>query len=95
MTKRVISAIVMIAVFVPFLIIGGIPFTILMSVISVFGLYELLHIRETKKEFPLYMKLIAYLMVIFFTTLNASSAISNKRLFDDFASIAVLNLGIS
>ena len=74
MTKRVISAIIMVAVFVPFLIMGDWPFTIVMSLLSVMGLYELLHIRESKKDFPKFMKLIAYLMVIFFTTLNASSS---------------------
>ena len=74
MTKRVLSAIVMVAIFVPFLIIGGWPFTVVMSLLSVMGLYELLHIRESKKDFPKFMKLIAYLMVIFFTTLNASSS---------------------
>ena len=74
MTKRVLSAIVMVAIFVPFLIIGGWPFTVVMSLLSVMGLYELLHIRESKKDFPKFMKIIAYLMVIFFTTLNAASS---------------------
>ena len=74
MTKRVLSAIVMVAIFVPFLIIGEWPFTVVMSLLSVMGLYELLHIRESKKDFPKFMKIIAYLMVIFFTTLNAASS---------------------
>lgn len=73
MTKRVISAIVMVAIFIPFLIMGGVPFAVLMAVLSLMGLYELLHIRETKKNFPKFMKLIAYLMVVFFTLLNSSS----------------------
>ena len=74
MTKRVLSAIIMVVIFVPFLIIGGWPFTVVMSLLSVMGLYELLHIRESKKDFPKFMKIIAYLMVIFFTTLNAASS---------------------
>lgn len=74
MTKRVISAIVMVLVFVPFLIMGGVPFAVLMAVLSLMGLYELLHIRETKKDFPKFMKLVAYLMVVFFTLLNSSSS---------------------
>ena len=74
MTKRVISAVVMIALFIPFLILGGWTFTVLMTVLSVMGLYELLHIRESKKSFPKLMKIIAYLMVVFFTTLNSSSS---------------------
>ncbi len=73
MTKRVISAVVMVCIFLPFVIIGKLPFTIMMSVLAVAGLYELLHIRESKKEFPKIMKLIAYFLVIFFTMINSSS----------------------
>ena len=56
------------------MILGGWTFTVLMTVLSVMGLYELLHIRESKKSFPKLMKIIAYLMVVFFTTLNSSSS---------------------
>ena len=42
MTKRIVSAVILIAVLLPFLIIGGTPFVILMSVLGVLGLYELL-----------------------------------------------------
>ena len=74
MTKRIISAIVMIAVFLPFLIIGGTPFVILMSVLGVLGLYELLKVRgNVKKKFPVVMRIIAYLMTVFLIVNNASS----------------------
>ena len=56
MTKRVISAIVLVLVFVPFIIVGELPFTIFMTVLSVLGLYELLKVRETKKKFPLVLR---------------------------------------
>ena len=74
MTKRVVSAIVMVLIFVPFLIMGGIPFTILMAVLGVLGLYELLKIRgDVKKKFPVVMRLLAYLMTIFLIVNNANS----------------------
>ena len=74
MTKRVASAIVMVLIFVPFLIMGGIPFTILMAVLGVLGLYELLKIRgDVKKKFPVVMRLLAYLMTIFLIVNNANS----------------------
>ena len=74
MTKRVVSAIVMVLIFVPFLIMGGIPFTILMAVLGVLGLYELLKIRgDVKKKFPIVMRLLAYIMVIFLIVNNANS----------------------
>lgn len=73
MTKRIISAIIMVAVILPFVIYGKLPFAIMMSVLAVAGLYELLHIRESKKEFPKIMKYIAYVLVVFFTMINSSS----------------------
>ena len=73
MKKRVFSAIIMVAIFIPILIIGGKTFSIFMTLLSVLGLYELLHVRESKKSFPLVLKIIAYLMVIFFSLNNSSS----------------------
>ena len=74
MTKRVVSAVILIAVLLPFLIIGGTPFVILMSVLGVLGLYELLKVRgNVKKKFPVVMRLLAYLMTVFLIVNNASS----------------------
>lgn len=73
MKVRIISAIVLIALFVPLLIIGDIPFTILMAVLSVGGLYEMLHVRESKKKFPTILKIFAYIMVVAFCTYNFNS----------------------
>ncbi len=73
MTKRVISAVILVLIFVPFLIIGELPFTIFMSVLSIFGLYELLKVRETKKKFPIVLKIFAYLLTCYFCLYNTSS----------------------
>ena len=73
MKKRVLSAIILIAVFVPFLIIGELPFAILMTALSVMGLYELLKVRESKKKFPLVLKLIAYCLTIYFCLYNTGT----------------------
>ena len=61
MKKRIISAIIILAIFIPFLLFGGIAFTILMSIIGLLGLHELIHIRESRKEFPLITKFFAYI----------------------------------
>ena len=61
MKKRIISAIIILAVFIPFLLIGELPFTIFMSIIGMLGLYELIHIRESRKEFPLITKFFAFI----------------------------------
>lgn len=72
MTKRVLSAILLVAIFVPLLCIGGLPFTILMTILGVMGLYELIHIKESKKKLPLIIKIFSYLMVAFFTLTTTS-----------------------
>ena len=73
MKKRVISAILIVAIFIPFLIIGELPFAIFMSVLAALGMYELIKVRETKKKFPVPMKIISFLAVLFFTMLNYES----------------------
>ncbi len=70
MGKRILSAIVLIGIFVPLIIIGKTPFSVLMTLTALVGLYELLHIRETKKKFPFVMKVLAYLMTAFFCLSN-------------------------
>lgn len=73
MKVRIISAIIIVAVFVPFLVIGGLPFTLLMALLSVGGLYELVKVRETKKKLPWIVKLFAYVMVVAFCMYNFDS----------------------
>ena len=73
MTKRVVSAIVMILLFVPFLVLGGTYFTVFMTILGVMGLYELMRIRGSKKQFPAIMRVLAYIMGIFFIISNSKS----------------------
>ena len=64
MKKRIISAIIMVLIFVPILIKGDIWFTGLMTILSLFGLYEIIHVRDRKNKIPVYMKLVAYLFTL-------------------------------
>ena len=65
MKKRIISAIIMILIFVPLLVIGELPFAIFMGILGTLGLYELLSVRESKKKFPfLYLHLLWFLSMI-------------------------------
>ena len=73
MKQRIISAILMIAIFVPFLLIGELPFAIFMAVLGVFSLWELIHVREGVKEFPSILKLFAYIMVLIFSLYRYNS----------------------
>ena len=67
MTKRIISAIVLVLLIVPLLYIGGLPFNILLSALSVCALYEMFHMKETQAKLPLIIKIIAYILVVFLT----------------------------
>ncbi|MDD5888953.1 MAG: phosphatidate cytidylyltransferase [bacterium] len=73
MKTRVISAILMIAIFVPLLIMGEVPFAVFMTLLAVLGLYEIIHVRESERKFPTIVKIFAYLLVIFFTMSNFDS----------------------
>ena len=69
--KRVVSAIIMVLLFIPFLIVGGKWFTGLMAILGVLGIYELLRIRASKKKIPCLLRIIAYLLVIFLIVNNS------------------------
>ena len=73
MKIRIISAAVLLAIFVPLLLIGGLPYSILMLIIALAGLHELLKIRKTKKDFPFLVELCAYVLVSFLTLNNYNS----------------------
>ncbi len=73
MKVRVLSAILIIAVFVPLLVIGELPFAIFMSILSVGGLYELIKVRESNKKIPTLLKIFAYIMVFAFCMYNFDS----------------------
>ena len=77
MKKRIISAVVMLAIFIPLLIIGGLPFRILGTIVSVMGAYELLKIREKKKPFPLVLKIITYLLTAAIALYNTDNVVLN------------------
>ena len=67
MKKRVISAIIALIICIPLLIIGGYPFYVGVSILSVIGYYEIINIREREKKVPLLIKLIGlvtYLMIV-------------------------------
>lgn len=93
MKQRIISAVVLLAIFVPIVIIGRLPYTILMMVLSWMGLYEILNARKKKKDFPLIMKFISYLLLTLFviTNYNANtiSNYSDLQFYFDYRIMAV------
>ena len=75
MIKRVISALILAAICIPAVIIGGNIFYVLVYIISIFALYEIIDIKETKKQLPLSVKVVSYLMLTFMFILSSSEAI--------------------
>lgn len=73
MKERVISAIIILLVLVPLIIIGSQPFEIFCMAMAACSMYELIKIRKTKKDFPFIIKLFAYILVIFLTMNNSNS----------------------
>lgn len=74
MKLRIISAIVMLLVFIPLLIVGGVPFALLMLTISLIGLHEIFKVKRKEKGFPFFMELFGYLLVGFLTLNNCTSS---------------------
>ena len=70
MEKRVVSAIVMILIFVPLLLLGGMTFSVFMTLLAIAGIYELIKVREKTKKFPKIVIIFAYLIVLFLTLLS-------------------------
>ena len=52
MKTRIISAIVLIAIFVPLIIIGGIPFSITVGIVSALAFKEVIDLRKKEKDLP-------------------------------------------
>ncbi len=73
MKLRIISAILLVVIFVPFLLIGELPFAIFMAILGVAGLYELIKVRESRNKFPALLKFFAYIIVIGLSLHNLNS----------------------
>lgn len=63
MKKRLISAAVMLAVFVPLIIIGGFVFEIGITIVSLLAFKEILDIINKENKIPLIMTILSYLSV--------------------------------
>ena len=61
MKKRVISAIVMVALFVPFLILGDYFYLVLGCILGMLSLWEMMRLE---KNIPMYMQLISYVVCV-------------------------------
>ena len=74
MKQRVISAIVMLIIFIPIFIVGGKVFNIAFYVLTLIGLREFMNAREKEKKFPDFIRLISYILISFLYYINTFDA---------------------
>jgi len=70
MKQRVISAIVVLTLFIPILIMGGDIFNLTFYILTLLGLREFMNVRETEKKFPDFIRLISYILISFLYFVN-------------------------
>ena len=72
MKDRILSSIALLLVLIPCLIVGGLPFAILVALVGSLSLYELIKIIKTNNNIPLYIEIINYVILLFFILNNVS-----------------------
>ena len=88
MKKRIVSAIIMILIFVPILLLGGMTFSVFMTLLAIAGIYELIKVREKTKKFPKVVVFFAYFIVLFVTLLSYNQNVFTYMV--DYRTFAIL-----
>ena len=90
MKKRILSAGIALAIFIPIFIIGGIPFAIAIYIISILALKEFLNAKTSRKNLPLFVEFISY---IIYSLIVLSNINNSEMIFSiDFRVLAALFL---
>ena len=69
MKVRTISAIIVILIAIPFIIVGNIPFALIISFLGIYGYKEMLDLNKSHKEIPNFIKVCAHFPSFFNTAL--------------------------
>ena len=72
MKTRVISAIIMLIIFIPLLFIGGEAFSLGVYLVSLLGLNEFLKIKNDRKYIPSFIKFISYILLTLLILTNTN-----------------------
>lgn len=77
MLKKFLSALLMLLIFIPISMVGGIVFYLFIYFISLIGMHEFLNIKESKKHIPIFTRVLSYIAFSFiiFNSVNSSSLI--------------------
>ncbi len=89
--KRLISALVALIICVPILIIGGWPFKIGITILSILGLYEIMKVSKDRIKIPDVVKLLSYILIALFILLDLSLIIKILSIFLIVGIIMIFN----
>ncbi len=72
MKKRILSAAILIAIFVPLIVIGGLPFKIGVGIVSVLAFKEAIDLKKKEKDLPSIIKVLGMisLLILIFASKN-------------------------
>ena len=73
MGKKFLSAIIMLLIFIPVFYIGGSLYNVFIYVLGFLALNEFLTVKNSKKEIPLFIKLLSYLAYSFLVFSNVKN----------------------
>ncbi len=73
MLQRTLSAGIALLIILPLFFIGGFVFKIAIYILAVIGLWEFLKMKCSKKELPIFIDFISYIVLTFFILFNQST----------------------
>ena len=73
MGKKILSAFLLLVIFIPIFMIGGGIFYTFIYVISLLGMHEFMNVKDSKKSIPLFIKFLSYVSVSFLIFSNMRS----------------------
>jgi len=65
MKKRIVSAIIMFLIIIPILILGGIPYSLAVGLLSLVAYKEMLDLRKNKNDYPNIVKLFGLISMLY------------------------------
>ncbi len=92
MKDRVISSVVLLLILIPCIIIGDIPFAILVTLAGELSLYELFKVIKTKCNIPLFLEIINYVVLIFFIINNSTGTVYSLIDYKLISTLLLVNL---
>lgn len=75
MKQRLISALVALIICIPLVLIGGIPFKIGVSILSIIGLFELIRCSNKNIKYAERMKVVSYILIFLFVMISENTII--------------------